>query len=102
MAGARSNQRGRRRAESRLAVTQSSSKCCVFVTCSPQTWVKQLRKRIMTSSANALVAPLPVATSSDQIDNPRPASYLINARTVWISDIHLGFRDCKADYLLDF
>ncbi|PUA28633.1 MAG: UDP-2,3-diacylglucosamine hydrolase [Cellvibrio sp. 79] len=26
----------------------------------------------------------------------------MNARTVWISDIHLGFRDCKADYLLDF
>lgn len=55
----------------------------------------------MTSSANALVAPLPVAVSSDYLD-PKPASYLINARTVWISDIHLGFRDCKADYLLDF
>ncbi|MCC2605455.1 UDP-2,3-diacylglucosamine diphosphatase [Planctobacterium marinum] len=23
-------------------------------------------------------------------------------RTVWISDIHLGYKDCKADYLLDF
>jgi len=23
-------------------------------------------------------------------------------RTVWLSDIHLGSRDCKADYLLDF
>ncbi len=23
-------------------------------------------------------------------------------RTVWLSDIHLGFRDCKAEYLLDF
>ncbi|UAA37635.1 UDP-2,3-diacylglucosamine diphosphatase [Paraneptunicella aestuarii] len=23
-------------------------------------------------------------------------------RTVWISDIHLGYRDCKAEYLLDF
>ena len=23
-------------------------------------------------------------------------------RTVWLSDIHLGFKDCKADYLLDF
>jgi UDP-2,3-diacylglucosamine pyrophosphatase LpxH len=32
--------------------------------------------------------------------NP-PAKYL-NARTVWISDVHLGYRDCKADYLLDF
>lgn len=32
----------------------------------------------------------------------RPATPLVNARTVWISDIHLGYRDCKADYLLDF
>ncbi len=23
-------------------------------------------------------------------------------RTIWLSDIHLGFKDCKADYLLDF
>lgn len=23
-------------------------------------------------------------------------------RTVWVSDIHLGYRDCKAEYLLDF
>jgi UDP-2,3-diacylglucosamine pyrophosphatase LpxH len=23
-------------------------------------------------------------------------------RTVWISDVHLGFRGCRADYLLDF
>jgi len=22
--------------------------------------------------------------------------------TIWLSDIHLGYRDCKADYLLDF
>lgn len=27
---------------------------------------------------------------------------LINARTVWISDLHLGYRDCKAQYLLNF
>ena len=26
----------------------------------------------------------------------------LNCRTVWLSDIHLGFKDCKADYLLDF
>lgn len=31
-----------------------------------------------------------------------PVSPLINARTIWISDIHLGNRDCKAEYLLDF
>lgn len=23
-------------------------------------------------------------------------------RTIWLSDIHLGYRDCKAEYLLDF
>lgn len=56
----------------------------------------------MTPSAHVLSAPLPVAVSSDQLDHPKPARFLINARTVWISDIHLGFRDCKADYLLDF
>ncbi len=26
----------------------------------------------------------------------------IMVRTVWISDIHLGYRDCKAEFLLDF
>lgn len=26
----------------------------------------------------------------------------ISARTVWLSDVHLGSRDCRADYLLDF
>jgi UDP-2,3-diacylglucosamine pyrophosphatase LpxH len=56
----------------------------------------------MTPSAHVLSAPLPVAVASDYLDNPKPTSFLINARTVWISDIHLGFRDCKADYLLDF
>ncbi|WP_018014233.1 UDP-2,3-diacylglucosamine diphosphatase [Teredinibacter turnerae] len=26
----------------------------------------------------------------------------VNARTVWISDVHLGFKDCKVDYLYKF
>lgn len=26
----------------------------------------------------------------------------VNARTVWISDIHLGFKDCKSEYLYNF
>jgi len=26
----------------------------------------------------------------------------LSARTVWISDVHLGFKDCKADYLYNF
>lgn len=29
-------------------------------------------------------------------------SALINARTIFISDVHLGFKDCKADYLYQF
>jgi UDP-2,3-diacylglucosamine pyrophosphatase LpxH len=30
--------------------------------------------------------------------NSKPLKY----RTVWISDVHLGFRGCRADFLLDF
>lgn len=26
----------------------------------------------------------------------------LKVRTVWISDVHLGYKDCKADFLLDF
>lgn len=26
----------------------------------------------------------------------------INARSIWISDLHLGYKDCKAEYLLNF
>jgi len=25
-----------------------------------------------------------------------------HVRTVWLSDVHLGYKDCKAEYLLDF
>jgi UDP-2,3-diacylglucosamine pyrophosphatase LpxH len=42
--------------------------------------------------------PLTIDTTSQS----RPVSSLINARSIWISDIHLGYRDCKADYLLNF
>ncbi|MDO3388077.1 UDP-2,3-diacylglucosamine diphosphatase [Gilvimarinus sp. SDUM040013] len=49
-------------------------------------------------------------TASDQSANNRPPSSpdsnppasLIKGRTIWISDIHLGYRDCKAEYLLEF
>lgn len=30
------------------------------------------------------------------------ADRALRARTIWISDVHLGYQDCKADYLLDF
>ena len=56
----------------------------------------------MTYSANALTAPLSELAASSDSPSPKSTRYLINAPTVWISDIHLGFRDCKADYLLDF
>ena len=26
----------------------------------------------------------------------------VKARTVFVSDVHLGFRGCQADYLVDF
>jgi UDP-2,3-diacylglucosamine pyrophosphatase LpxH len=34
--------------------------------------------------------------------NHSPTGHLIRARTLWLSDIHLGFRDSKVDFLLDF
>lgn len=33
---------------------------------------------------------------------PNPLPEKIYARTIWISDTHLGFKDAKVDYLLDF
>ncbi|UTF59176.1 UDP-2,3-diacylglucosamine diphosphatase [Gilvimarinus sp. DA14] len=49
----------------------------------------------------------PTATDSpttQRSSNPsaKTQSPLIKGRTIWISDIHLGYRDCKADYLLEF
>lgn len=35
------------------------------------------------------------------IEEEHPHPYY-SFRTIWISDIHLGTKDCKADYLLDF
>lgn len=43
----------------------------------------------------------PLASVPPQLQ-PRPPAKHISARTIWISDIHLGYRDCKADYLLEF
>lgn len=51
----------------------------------------------------------PTAPESFSSATPKPttaksatSSPLIKGRTVWISDIHLGSRDCKAEYLLKF
>ena len=40
----------------------------------------------------------------DWLDLPDPKSFRPKRkyRTIWISDIHLGTRGCKAEYLLDF
>ena len=55
--------------------------------------------------ASATAAPLLSPSLSFQSDTKtqhRPTGHLIRARTLWLSDIHLGFRDSKVDYLLDF
>jgi UDP-2,3-diacylglucosamine pyrophosphatase LpxH len=51
----------------------------------------------------------PVAAVNQNMSAHNPAadlspkvSNIISGKTVWISDIHLGSRDCKADYLLEF
>src|SRR5215471_14588746 len=38
-------------------------------------------------------------SAGDALDD---ISVTIRYRTIWLSDIHLGTRGCKADYLLDF
>lgn len=47
---------------------------------------------------------LPMIDTQDNALHPMPRTPAqhISARTIWISDVHLGYRDCKADYLLDF
>ena len=32
----------------------------------------------------------------------KPPRKSLHYRAVWISDVHLGFKNCRADYLLDF
>jgi UDP-2,3-diacylglucosamine pyrophosphatase LpxH len=34
--------------------------------------------------------------------SPNPSKQVLRFRTVFISDVHLGFRGCSAEYLLDF
>lgn len=54
----------------------------------------------MTPPVSAVTQPSSVSNSS--IDSSPKISNIISGKTVWISDIHLGSRDCKADYLLQF
>ena len=49
--------------------------------------------------------PIPAldALSDDIFDEfPDPRDKPTKVRTIWISDVHLGTPDCKADYLLEF
>jgi len=57
----------------------------------------------MAKGTDTLNPSQPPRASSPQPPHPRKITEpLIKGRTVWISDLHLGFRDCKADYLLAF
>jgi UDP-2,3-diacylglucosamine pyrophosphatase LpxH len=57
-------------------------------------------KRLMNASSPVLSRTL---NNERETTIPlRSATPLVNARTIWVSDVHLGYRDCKADYLLDF
>src|SRR5271170_17088 len=38
---------------------------------------------------------------TDDVDDPPPPSHR-HYRSIWISDVHLGTRGCKAAFLLDF
>ena len=58
----------------------------------------------MTTTARESLTATP-ASSSPQAAKPTAKttqSAVIKGRTIWISDLHLGYRDCKAEYLLEF
>src|SRR5438105_14157941 len=53
---------------------------------------------LLGALANAVhTAPRAVPTKARQAN----VRLRLHVRTLWISDVHLGTRDCKADYLLD-
>jgi len=56
----------------------------------------------MTLSNSAVFIPQADQLSSTKADRTNNTPTIISGKTVWISDIHLGSRDCKADYLLQF
>jgi UDP-2,3-diacylglucosamine pyrophosphatase LpxH len=45
---------------------------------------------------------LPPSRPPAHFMSPNPAKPTFRFRSVFISDVHLGFRGCRADYLLDF
>ena len=53
-----------------------------------------------SASVPAMRAPV-APTSAKTRGHAHPRTRRLHVRTLWISDIHLGTRDCKADYLLE-
>lgn len=44
----------------------------------------------------------PLSVSPKTASPPLAPNNPISGKTIWISDLHLGYRDCKAQYLLNF
>lgn len=79
------------------AITTSSRQGINFGFFTPL--LRALRTRAPSVAASSKDSAAPTAASSEP---PRAnARFRLHVRTLWISDIHLGTRDCKADYLLD-
>jgi len=62
--------------------------------------------RAMRASSRVPAIDVPLRRSSTRRKawsrpRPAPARRSLQVRTLWISDVHLGTRDCKAEYLLD-
>lgn len=52
-------------------------------------------------STETITRPRPVHDQGEQPPR-KPVRERLRTRTAWISDVHLGIRACKAEYLLDF
>src|SRR5437868_157402 len=62
-----------------------------------------LRNRSHSADGIAGYPRTPEHNDIPTLDIPRaPRRERVRVRTVWISDVHLGTRACKAEYLLDF
>jgi UDP-2,3-diacylglucosamine pyrophosphatase LpxH len=63
------------------------------------------RKQSWVSSVLGEALEAPAQSSNDApASSPYPSNMvvLLRAKSIWISDIHLGSRDCKAEFLLNF
>ena len=55
-----------------------------------------------TSGSAAVDAVISETLGADPAAGATPDAAPLRYRTIWISDVHLGTRGCKADFLLDF